>query len=199
MTFVIFTILFGFKYIKKEYDIYMDEKYAKEIENISEENLKVINNVIQLATDRVGQEYTWGGKGEIITSDRLDELISEYGQSYYPLDREIYIGKQGFDCSGLTYWTYKTVTGVNIGYSTVEQKEVLNNYKVDMDKIQPGDLIYVPGHVVMYIGRNKIVESANQMEYPIGGIKITSVMPYKRGDAYRPIEYINTIFNDYIK
>ena len=199
MTFVAFTILFGFKYIKKEYDIYMDEKYAKEIENISEENLKVINNVIQLATDRVGQEYTWGGKGEIITSDRLDELISEYGESYYPLDRERYIGKQGFDCSGLTYWTYKTVTGVNIGYSTVEQKEVLNNYKVDMDKIQPGDLIYVPGHVVMYIGRNKIVESANQMAYPIGGIKITSVIPYKRGDAYRPIEYINTIFNDYIK
>lgn len=177
----------------------MDEKYAKEIENISEEDLKVINNVIQLATDRVGQEYTWGGKGEIITSDRLDELISEYGQSYYPLDREIYIGKQGFDCSGLTYWTYKTVTGVNIGYSTVEQKEVLNNYKVDMDKIQPGDLIYIPGHVVMYIGRNKIVESANQMAYPIGGIKITSVMPYKRGDAYRPIEYINKISNDYIK
>lgn len=194
-----FAILFGFEYIKKEYDIYMDEKYAKEIENISDEDLKIINDVIQLAIDRVGQEYTWGGKGEIITEDRLDELISEYGESYYPLDREIYIGKQGFDCSGLTYWTYKTVTGVNIGYSTVEQKEVLNNYKVDMDKIQPGDLIYVPGHVVMYIGRNKIVESANQMAYPIGGIKTTSIIPYKRGDAYRPIEYINTIFNDYIK
>lgn len=192
MTFVIFTILFGFKYIKKEYDIYMDEKYAKEIENISEEDLKVINNVIQLATDRVGQEYTWGGKGEIITSDRLDELISEYGQSYYPLDREIYIGKQGFDCSGLTYWTYKQASGVNIGYSTSQQQEVLKKYKV-RGELQPGDLIFTTRHVVIYIGDGKIIHSKNKNKYPQGGIRKDSVRWYTTGTAYRVIDYINDV------
>ncbi|MEG0857882.1 MAG: NlpC/P60 family protein [Terrisporobacter sp.] len=105
------------------------------------------------------------------------------------------MGIQGFDCSGLTYWTYKKVTGVEIGYSTIEQKDVLKDYKIDIDKIQPGDLIFTSGHVVMYMGRGKIVESASRNPYPIGGINITSVIPYKKGVAYRPIDYINKVLN----
>lgn len=159
---------------------------------MSEEDLDIVSKVISLAKDREGQEYTWGGKGEVISEERLNELISEYGESYYPLDREDYIGKQGFDCSGLTYWTYKTVTGIDIGYSTKQQKEVLKNFKVDIKDIQPGDLIFTPGHVVMYIGRGKIINSASRSPYPIGGIKTGSIFPYKKGEVYRPIDYINT-------
>ena len=169
----------------------MNEKYGQETKNMSEEDLKIINEVIDLAVEREGMEYTWGGKGEIITKERLEELIGYYGESYYPLDKKDYIGKQGFDCSGLTYWTYKTVTNVNIGYSTTEQKEVLKNYKVKMKNIQPGDLIFTTRHVVMYIGRGKIINSANRNPYPRGGIKIESILLYKNGDVYRPIDYIN--------
>ena len=70
---------------------------------MSEDDLQTINKVISLAKEKEGGEYTWGGKGEIITKERLEELIGEYGESYYPLDKKDYIGKQGFDCSGLTY------------------------------------------------------------------------------------------------
>ena len=168
----------------------MEKKYAEEIKNMSEEDLKIVNEVISLAKEKEGQEYTWGGKGEIITEERLEELIGYYGESYYPLDKKDYIGKQGFDCSGLTYWTYKTVTGVNIGYSTMEQKEVLKNYKIDMKNLQPGDLIFTTRHVVMYMGKGKIINSASRNPYPIGGIKVESVLPYKKGQAYRPIDYI---------
>ena len=185
--------MLGLKYAKQEYDKYMDLKYEDEIKNISEEDLQIINKVIDLAKERIGLQYIWGGKGEIITEDRLNELINDYGESYYPLDRKNYIGYQGFDCSGLTYWTYKEITGVNIGYSTIEQKDILKDFQVDINKIQPGDLIYVPGHVVMYIGRNKIIESSNPMAYPIGGVKTTSVIPYKDGDVLRPIEYIKSL------
>ena len=163
---------------------------------MSEEDLNIVSEVISLAKDREGQEYTWGGKGEIITEERLDELISEYGESYYPLDKEDYIGRQGFDCSGLTYWTYKTITGIDIGYSTIQQKEVLKNYKVDIKDIQPGDLIFTPGHVVMYIGRGKIINSASRNPYPIGGIKIGSIFPHKNGEVYRPIDYINILLQE---
>ena len=116
---------------------------------MSEDDLQIVNKVISLAVEKEGMEYTWGGKGEIITKERLEELIGYYGESYYPLEKKDYIGKQGFDCSGLTYWTYKTVTNVNIGYSTTEQKEVLKNHKVQMKNIQPGDLIFTTRHVVM--------------------------------------------------
>ena len=187
---IVIIVIFGYKFLIKEYNHQMEKKYAEEIKNMSEEDLKIVNEVISLAKEREGQEYTWGGKGEIINEERFEELIGYYGESYYPLDKKDYIGKQGFDCSGLTYWTYKTVTGVNIGYSTMEQKEVLQNYKIDMKNLQPGDLIFTTRHVVMYMGKGKIINSASRNPYPIGGIKVESVLPYKKGQAYRPIDYI---------
>lgn len=185
--------IFSYKFISKEYKEEINKKYEDEIKNMSKEDLKVVNEVISLAKDRVGQEYTWGGKGEIVTKERLKELIDCYGESYYPLDKKDYIGKQGFDCSGLTYWTYYTVTGINIGYSTMEQKEILNDYKVSMDKLQPGDLIFTTRHVVMYIGKGKVIHSASRSPYPVGGVKIDSLLYFKKGQAYRPIDYINNV------
>ncbi len=35
-----------------------------------------------------------GGKGEIITEERYNELVKCYGESYYPLDKKDYIGIQ---------------------------------------------------------------------------------------------------------
>ena len=183
--------IFSYKFISKEYKEEINKKYEDEIKNMSKEDLKVVNEVISLAKDRVGQEYTWGGKGEIVTKERLKELIDCYGESYYPLDKKDYIGKQGFDCSGLTYWTYKTVTGVNIGYSTIEQQEVLKDYKVDIKDIKPGDLIFTTRHVVLYIGDGYVIHSKNKCKYPTGGIKKDSVKWYKKGTAYRVIDYIN--------
>ena len=183
--------IFSYKFISKEYKEEINKKYEDEIKNMSKEDLKVVNEVISLAKDREGQEYTWGGKGEIVTKERLKELIDCYGESYYPLDKKDYIGKQGFDCSGLTYWTYKTVTGVNIGYSTIEQQEVLKDYKVDIKDIQPGDLIFTTRHVVLYIGDGYVIHSKNKYKYPTGGIKKDSVKWYKKGTAYRVIDYIN--------
>lgn len=173
------------------YNKYIEKKYIDETKNMTENDIKLVNEVISLAKEKVGLEYIWGGKGEIMTDERLDELISEYGIKHYPLDRYKYIKNQAFDCSGLTYWTYKEITGVEIGYSTLQQKEVLKDYKVDKSELQPGDLIYTPGHVVMYIGKGKVIQSANDRAYPIGGVKISSVLMYKNGEVYRPIWYIN--------
>ncbi len=115
--------VFGYKFLKEKYIQQLNKKYEQETKNMSEEDLKIVDEVISLAKEKEGQEDTWGGKGEIITKERLEELISYYGESYYPLDEKDYIGKQGFDCSGLTYWTYKTVTNVNIGYSKLNKKK----------------------------------------------------------------------------
>ena len=131
------------------YNKYIEEKYIDETKNMTEHDLKLVNEVILLAKEKIGLEYVWGGKGEIMTNERLDELIFEYGIKHYPLERDKYIKNQAFDCSGLTYWTYKKITGVEIGYSTLQQKEVLKNYRIDKSDLQPGDLIYTPGHVVM--------------------------------------------------
>ncbi|WP_322382306.1 C40 family peptidase, partial [Clostridium perfringens] len=144
-------------------------KYKNEGINMTEEDKEVVNKVIELAEEKIGFQYVWGGKGEIMTGERLDELIGYYGESYYPLKRETYIGNQAFDCSGLTYWIYKELTGVEIGYSTYDQEETLQGYEVDKEDIQPGDLIFTPGHVVLYKGKGKIINAYNKLPYPLGG------------------------------
>lgn len=177
-------------------NMYLDNIYKNERKNMTVDDEHLVDEVIALAKEKVGLEYVWGGKGEIMTEERLNELISWYGEEYYPLDHEEYIDKQAFDCSGLTYWVYKELTDVFIGYSTTEQQEVLKDYKVSWNNLQPGDIIFTPGHVVMYIGDGKIINSANKKPYPEGGIKIENLGLERFAKIYRPIDYIKEVKGD---
>lgn len=170
-----------------------EEKYQEEWSKLLEEDRFIIEEIIALAKEKVGMEYVWGGKGEIMTETRLDELISYYGESYYPLDREEYIGKQAFDCSGLTFYLYNEVMGELIGYSTYDQEEILEDYEVSEDDILPGDLIYTPGHVVIYIGDGRIIQAHNKFRYPIGGVKEDKLKISEKSVIYRPIDYIKDL------
>lgn len=172
---------------------FLDNIYKNERKQMTVEDQELVNQVIALAKEKEGLEYVWGGKGEIMTEERLDELISWYGIDYYPLEENQYIGQQAFDCSGLTYWTYKEITDVFIGYSTTEQQEVLKDYKVSWKELQPGDIIFTPGHVVMYIGDGNIINSANKKPYPKGGVKIENLGLDRFGAIYRPIDYIKDV------
>lgn len=174
-------------------NMYLDNIYKNERKNMTVSDEQLIDEVITLAKSKEGLEYVWGGKGEIMTEERLNELIFWYGDDYYPLNHEEYIGQQAFDCSGLTYWTYMELTDVFIGYSTTEQQEVLKDYKVSWKSLQPGDIIFTPGHVVMYIGDGKIINSANKKAYPAGGVKIENLGLDRFGDIYRPIDYIKEV------
>lgn len=169
------------------------QRYKTERSNMSKEDIKIVNEVIELAKEKEGLEYLWGGKGELVSEERLNELIGYYGESYYPLSKEQYIGKQGFDCSGLTYWCYFKITGKEIGYSTVQQQEKLKDYKVSIKDLRPGDIIFTPGHVVLYIGEGKIINSANKNKYPKGGVKVEGIGLNRFGEVYRPLEYIKSI------
>lgn len=167
------------------------QKYINEYRNISDKDKQIINKVIGIAKGKIGYEYVWGGKGEIMTEDRLAELKSYYGDEYYPLKTEQYIGKQAFDCSGLTYWLYNEVAGVDIGLSTTNQEEVLKDYIIDKKDIQPGDLVFTPGHVVIYIGQGKIINAYSKFKYPLGGVKSGNLWLSEESTIYRPIDYIN--------
>lgn len=174
-------------------NLYKKDIYENEGMNMTEEEKEIVDKVIALAESKIGLQYVWGGKGEIMTEERLDELISYYGDSYYPLSRETYIGSQAFDCSGLTYWAYREVTGVEIGYSTFDQEDILQGYEVAKEDLQPGDLVYTPGHVVLYKGRGKMINAYNKYAYPIGGVKEGNLYLSDDSVIYRPIDYINSL------
>jgi peptidoglycan DL-endopeptidase CwlO len=60
----------------------------------------------------------------------------------------------GMDCSGLTQWSYGQA-GIKLPRTAATQTI---GQKVDINDIQPGDLLIWSGHVAMYIGNGQIVE-----------------------------------------
>lgn len=85
---------------------------------------------VDAAVGQVGTPYRWGGNSP-----------------------------SGFDCSGLTSWAYGEA-GVTIPRASRAQHSELTSVK--RSELRAGDLVffYSPvGHVAMYIGDGKIVES----------------------------------------
>lgn len=67
----------------------------------------------------------------------------------------------GFDCSGLTMWSWGHA-GVNLPHSAQDQYDSIEH--VSLDSLQPGDLVfYASGgyiyHVVMYVGNGQVIQA----------------------------------------
>lgn len=96
----------------------------------------------------------------------------------------------GIDCSGLCSITY-LMNGIKIYRDAVLKEEYMKS--ISIEDIKPGDLIFFPGHVAMYIGDDKYVHSSSS----INGVNVNSLNPvhgnYKENLA-KTITEIGTIF-----
>lgn len=114
------------------------------------------------------------------------------------------------DCSGFVSDVYRSV-GVQLARNTGDQRDspVLQTQRFDdhstrvqrlaaLAKAQPGDLIFIPGHVMMVIGhldgRTWVIhdtpgvrindDAGNPQPYPLDGVSVTPLEPL-RADAQR--------------
>ena len=67
----------------------------------------------------------------------------------------------GLDCSGLTQYCYRQA-GISIPRSTEEQ--YARGEKVPLSEAQPGDILYRPGHVGIYIGGDRYIHAPHRGE-----------------------------------
>ncbi len=96
----------------------------------------------------------------------------------------------GLDCSGLCSISYM-LNGIIIYRDAIRKDEYMR--KITLDEIKPGDLLFFPGHVAMYIGNDKYVHSSSS----INGVNINSLNPNDidyREDLANTITDIGTIF-----
>ena len=76
-------------------------------------------------------------------------LVAALSQVGVPYRRNTSKPGIGFDCSGLTTYAWGQA-----GFSLYRQSgvQIRNAAKVTADSAQPGDLVYYPGHVMMWLG-----------------------------------------------
>lgn len=63
-----------------------------------------------------------------------------------------------FDCSGLTSYAYDEA-GVDI--ERVSRNQINAAHEIELIDAEPGDLVYYPGHVSMYLGVETMIHSPN--------------------------------------
>ena len=81
-------------------------------------------------------------------------------------------GSRTFDCSGLTSYAY-SVAGISIGHSSASQSSFCTK---PISQAEPGDVVWRPGHVGIYIGGGTTIEAFS----PSQGIGYGSVSSFSR-------------------
>src|SRR6202050_3745017 len=91
---------------------------------------------VQAAESQIGVPYVWGGESPKGSAD------------------------PGFDCSGLTAWSWGQV---GVGLPHYSGSQMADSAPVPLSDIEPGDLLfYGPGgdeHVAMYLGHGEMIEA----------------------------------------
>lgn len=86
-------------------------------------NSAIGNQIVAFATQYVGRPYVWGGTSP----------------------------DTGWDCSGFTGFVFRHF-GVNLPRSSSAQYEAYKHLEVPASQARPGDLMWWPGHVGIYVG-----------------------------------------------
>lgn len=133
------------------------------------------------------KKTTWDRNNEEqIRKDLVDTAMLYLGTQYR------WGGKSplGIDCSGLCSISY-LLNGIII-YRDAQLKEEYMR-RITFEEIKPGDLLFFPGHVAMYIGNGKFIHSSSS----VNGVRINSLNPEDedyREDLAKDIREIGTVF-----
>lgn len=98
-------------------------------------------------------DATQAGSGD----DKVKTIIAQANQALGT--PYVYGGTEpgvAFDCSGLTQWAYAQA-GIAIPRTSDAQEATAT--KVDVANVQPGDLLFWPGHVALYIGDGTMIQA----------------------------------------
>ncbi|GAB4304197.1 MAG: C40 family peptidase [Candidatus Bipolaricaulota bacterium] len=102
-----------------------------------------IEDVLAIAQQLVGVPYLWGGTSPF-----------------------------GFDCSGLVQRLFHLVFNRWLPRDSEDQRE-FGPHIPDLYRLQPGDLVFFPGHVGIWLGNGRLVHASGRL----GHVTVTRLIP----------------------
>lgn len=105
------------------------------------------------------QSSTSAGSGPVVGVTGKRQLVVSYALSQVGKD---YVwaadGPDAFDCSGLTLRAYEQA-GITLAHQSEIQRDA--GVEVSADAARPGDLLWWPGHIAIYLGGGRMVGAQN--------------------------------------
>lgn len=132
--------------------------------------------------------YVWGAFGLVANASNMQRMINQYSKNnkYLAKAKLIYGNGYFFDCVGLIksiLWgwcgnaskTYGGAIYASNGVPDVSANQMINYCKdisTDFKNIEPGEVVWLPGHIGIYIGSGKVVEATPDWS---GGVQISDI------------------------
>lgn len=131
--------------------------------------------------------YVWGTFGLVANASNMQRMINQYSKNskYLSAARKIYGNGYFFDCVGLIkaiLWgwsgnsakTYGGAVYASNGVPDISADQMIakcSGVSANFSNIIPGEVVWMSGHIGIYVGNGKVVESTPSFT---GGVQITA-------------------------
>lgn len=106
----------------------------------------------QLGLSGAELDAEWGA----IDVPKQHVLMAAMSQIGVPYRSQMSKAGRGFDCSGLVLFAYSQA---GIGLPRSSRDQIRAAAEIDRATLEPGDLVYYPGHISMYLGDDFVIHS----------------------------------------
>lgn len=106
------------------------------------------------ADDRSALDVLSAWRG--LPDERIEVMAAAVDQIGTPYRRRGTTPSVGFDCSGFVQWAHRSA-GFEVPRSS--RSQIRSSEQVSKEDAQPGDLVYYPGHIGMYLGDDLFIHA----------------------------------------
>jgi cell wall-associated NlpC family hydrolase len=110
------------------------------------------STAVELGLSAAELDAEWGA----VDVPKQHVLLSAMSQIGVPYRSRMSKPGRGFDCSGLVLFAYSEA---GIGLPRSSRDQIRAATQIDRTQLEPGDLVYYPGHISMYLGDDFVIHS----------------------------------------